>query len=254
MSNNNFNLETIDPSLFHIEDVLNDNACFYRAFANCIHYTSGSDHLDKLKILENYGELKPIEHVYENILWGYSGEYQENLARHLQATAYKWIIENISKHLDEYNMSIDIMVCLIHDINMDEYIDRYKYFAGDKVISKIDTGKVYKSGKKKGKPIYYNDELDERWGGTPEQIALSEHYNIPIIILTSQKYDTTKKKIITGKIRNNKPEKNVRFRLVQIIGERFLTTTLPIYILWKKTNKLGHYMSLYQKTIDTIIY
>ena len=175
MSNNNFNLETIDPSLFHIEDVLNDNACFYRAFANCIYYTSGSDHLDKLKILENYGELKPIEYVYENILWGYSGESQENLARHLQKIAYTWIIKNISKHLDTYNMSIDIMVYLIHDINMDEYIDRYKYFAGDKVITKINTGKVYKSGEKKGKPIYYNDELDERWGGTPEQIALSEY-------------------------------------------------------------------------------
>ena len=254
MSCNKFNLETIEPSLFHIEDVLNDNACFYRAFANCINYITESDHLDKLKILENYGELKPIQHVYENILWGYGGESQENLARYLQETAYTWILENISTYLNEYNMSIDIMVCLIHNINMSEYMDRYKYFAGDKVITKIDSGKVYKSGKKKGKPIFQNDELDERWGGTPEQIALSEHYNIPIIILTSQKYDTTKNKIITGKIRNNKPEKKVRFRLVQIIGERFLTKTPPIYILWKKTNKLGHYMSLYQKSIDTIIY
>ena len=254
MSSNNFNLATIDPSLFHIEDVLNDNACFYRAFANCINYVSGSEFLDKPKVLYNYGELKSIEQVYQNVLWGYCGESQENLARYLQKTAYNWILENISTYLNEYNMSIDIMVCLIHNINMSEYMDRYKYFAGDKVITKIDSGKVYKSGKKKGKPIFLNDELEERWGGTPEQIALSEHYNIPIFILTSQKYDTTKNKIITGKIRNNKPEKKVRFRLVQIIGERFLTKTPPIYILWKKTNKLGHYMSLYQKSIDTIIY
>jgi hypothetical protein len=249
-----FHLETIDPSLFHIEDVLNDNACFYRAFANALHYSCLDINLEEIKILKNYGKLKPIDEVYENIEWGYDGEEQEALARYLQKMAYHWILENVSKNLEEYDMSIETMILLTHDIDIGEYTDRYKYFAGDKIIIKINTGKVYKSGRNKNKPVFYNEELEDRWGGTPEQIALSEHYNIPIIILTSQKYDTAKNKIVTGKIRKNKPERNVRFRLVQIIGERFLPTTQPIYILWKKTNKLGHYMSLYPKSTDTVIY
>ena len=247
-----FKLETIDPTLFYVEDVLNDNACFYRAFANSLNYNCQD--IEDNKLLVNCDQLKSIDEVYEHLEWGYDGEQQEVLARHLQKLAYNWILENVSKKLEEYDMSIDTMILLTHDIDINEYMHRYKYFAGDTVITKINTGKVYKSGVNKGKSKFYNEELEDRWGGTPEQIALSEHYNIPIIILTSQKYDEKKNKIITGKIRKNKPEKNVRFRLVQIIGERFLSTTLPIYILWKKTNTLGHYMSLYAKSPNTSIY
>ena len=35
---NNFIKTTIDPERFYIEDVLGDDACFYRANANSINY------------------------------------------------------------------------------------------------------------------------------------------------------------------------------------------------------------------------
>ena len=240
-----FLLDTIDPTKFYIEDVINDNSCFYRAISNSINYSTESTKLNDIKMLKTYGKLKDISLVLQNPEWGYDGKKQEKLARFLQKKSYEWVKNNYMNYLDEYDMDIGTMILLTHEIDIDEYLDRYKYFAGDDIITKI-------SFNNKNSEKEY--ELEDRWGGTPEQIALSEIYHVPIIILTSQKYDVKKDKIITGKIRNNKPEKNVRFKLIQIIGTEFLCHKPPIFVLWKKTNNLGHYMSLYPKSLDNAIF
>lgn len=232
----NFILNTIDPGKFYIEDVINDNSCFYRAISNSINYLVKSNNFNDIKILKTFGKMKDINLVLENKKWGYDGKKQEKLARFLQKKSYNWIKKNYMNYLEEYDMNLNTMIYLTHDIDIEEYIERYKYFAGDDVIMENE------------------NELENRWGGTPEQIALSQSYQIPIVILTSQKYDTNRDKIITGKIRNSKPEKNVRFKLIQIVGSEFIGIKTPLFVLWKKTNNLGHYMALYPKSLDNLIF
>lgn len=247
---------TLDPGLFQVEDVSNDNACFYRAFANNLNYSTPSMSLNDIKDLIEYGNYKPLEEVYQDSNWGFYSERQDRLARYLQGKSYRWVSTNYTNQLDEYGMDIGTMIFLSHDIDIKTYLDRYKYFAGDLVVDEHDSGKTYKKGEKTGQPIINKVELEDRWGGTPEQIALSEAYKLPIIILTSQKYDVKKDKIITGKIRNDNPEKDVRFKLIQVIGKKYLEEKDPLFILWKKHNNQGHYMSLYiknKKDINEII-
>lgn len=242
-----FENSTINPKLFQIEDVANDNACFYRAISNCLNHATKETSLNKIKNIEGYGKYKTLKETYNNSEWGYLSEKQDLLARYLQGMAYKWIEKNYKTQLKEYDMDMGTMILLTHEIDIDTYLDRYKYFAGDIIVDEVDIGKVYKSGEKKGEAIIREEEIEDRWGGTPEQIALSEAYKLPIIILTSQKLNLRSKNINTGKIRNNKAEKGVRFRLLQIIGKEYLKDKDPIFILWKKHNRLGHYMSLYLK-------
>lgn len=247
-----FIASTIDPNIFTIQDVADDNACFYRAIANIFNYYTPHDKLNKIKVLDRYGSLKNLENTVNDARWGYCSENQDRLSRFLQGKSYRWVKRNYSKQLPEYDMDIGTMILLTHEIDIEEYLDRYKYFAGDNIVEEVDTGKVYKSGRRKGEKVIKNVSLEDRWGGTPEQIALSEAYKIPIVIITSQKYDKRRKKIITGKIRNDKPEKGVRFKLMQVIGKKYLKDKLPIFVLWKKHRQLGHYFSLYPKSVEKI--
>ena len=171
-----FILNTIDPENFYIEDVVNDNSCFYRAISNSINYLTKSKNLNDIKILKTLGKFKDIKLILDNLEWGYDGKKQEEFARYLQQKSYNWIKKNYMNYLEEYDMDLRTMIYLTHDIDIEEYIERYKYFAGDDVITENE------------------DELENRWGGTPEQISLSQSYQIPIIIMTSQKYDENRKK------------------------------------------------------------
>jgi len=153
-------------------------------------------------------------------------------------------------------MDLGTMILLTHDIDIDEYLDRYRYFAGDVIVDEIDTGEIYKQGDNKGLSIIEEIEIDDRWGGTPEQIALSEAYELPIVILTAQKYDKKRDKIINGRITKNKAEKGVRYKIIQVIGKKYLLQKPPIFILWKEFKKMGHYFSLYiknKKNIDVLV-
>ena len=238
-----FLTDSIDPSLFIIEDVANDNACFYRAFSNVVNNNCLSTKLENLKKLKDYGYLKDIEKVLGNDDWGYSSENQDKLSKFFQQKSYNWIKNNYDMYLEEYGMNLETMIQITHEIDIEEYLDRYKYFAGDIIINKHDSGKVYKSGEKKGKPIINEIELKDRWGSIVEQIALSEIFKIAIIVLSSQ--NLLNNKIITGKITNNRAEKGVRFKLMQIVGKKYLFEKQPIFLLWKKQKNEGHYMALY---------
>ena len=72
-----------------------------------------------------------------------------------------------------------------------------------------------------------------------------EIFKVSIIILSPQ--NLLHNKIITGKITNNKAEKGVRFKVMQIIGKSYLLEKHPIFILWKKQKNEGHYIALYLK-------
>lgn len=241
-----FNSNTLDTNLFQVEDVVNDNACFYRAFANCLNYSSPNKSLHDVKDLKHFGKYKNLEETYQHPDWGYYSEKQDKLARYLQGKSYRWIKKNYSNQMKEYGMDMGTMILLTHEIDIDVYLDRYKYFAGDIILESYDNMEDNNVNENK------EFEMEDRWGGMPEQVALSESYKIPIIILTSQKYDTRYKKIVNGKIRLNKPEKNVRFKVLQIYGKKYIGSRIPIFLLWKKKDRIGHYMSLYPKNENIV--
>ena len=195
----NFKADTIDPSIFIIEDVACDGACMFRSIANGL-----------------------IHDFKVNTGWSYSGKYQTILAKKLQKIALKYIFENEEEIIPELEITLKQCVEMVHKMSFDDYIYNYQYFAGK----------------------HYAD-LKERWGGFPEQYALSKILDCPIHIYTPQKWNPRSKRINIGKIIKNKAEKNVRFRLCQVISKD--AKNQPIYLLWKKTKNGDHYYALYKK-------
>tara|TARA_B110000971_G_scaffold93248_1_gene95932 strand:- start:1129 stop:1746 length:618 start_codon:yes stop_codon:yes gene_type:complete len=113
--------------------------------------------------------------------------------RTIQSQAVNWIIINKYFYLCEYDLTIEDFVLLTHNLSsFQEYIDTYKIYSGksDYTIT------------------------NNRWGGTPELIALSYIYNININVYTGNSYDKNKNKIIKGTIVYNKPRKDFRFKLL----------------------------------------
>jgi len=113
--------------------------------------------------------------------------------RTIQSQAVNWIIINKYFYLCEYDLTIEDFVLLTHNLSsFQEYIDTYKIYSGksDYTIT------------------------NNRWGGTPELIALSYIYNININVYTGNSYDKNKNKIIKCTIVYNKPRKDFRFKLL----------------------------------------
>lgn len=250
---NQFIKNTIDPDDFLVHSVLGDNACFYRACANSLYYrwksTLKDEYFTIQTILNKQGEwvTKNI-HELDLTMWDLDSALQTELAKEIQEYVRSWIVSN----KDNQSLSIDLtysqLVNSIHEITIPQYENLYKHFAADKIVQIINTGRFYKSGKRKHKPILQKCEIMNRWGGFPEQCALSDIFQIPIIVYMAQKYDIKKDKIITGKItRNDMPEKGVRYKMYQITGTQYLDTKPPLLLLWKKLKGYGHYYVLYQK-------
>ena len=103
--------------------------------------------------------------------WGFSGNYQSIIAKYLQKEALKYIFENDEDIIPELQITLKQCVEMVHEMPFEDYICQYQYFAG----------KQY-------------DDLDERWGGFPEQYAISKILNISIYIYTPQKYNLRSKK------------------------------------------------------------
>lgn len=228
----NFIQSTIDPNLFRIEDVLSDNACFYRSIANFIHYAVPSDKMNSIKRFTNWGSVKEIN----KCLGQYSPE-QDELARFIQRKIVNYVKKNPDLIIPQTGTTLENSIQLIHELTLDEYVDNYKIFAGDIDIE--------------------NDESDEeflidRWGSFIEQTIISDIIKCPIIVFNTQRFDTRNNKIVNGKIRNNKAEKDVRLRVSAIIGENYMMKKLPIFLIWREYLNNGHYMVCYPKDATNI--
>jgi len=136
----------------------------------------------------------------------------------IQSKAVKWIITNKDKYLNSFCSTVEFLVLNNHNLdNFEEYIERYKIYSG-------------------------KDNLKEdSWGGIPEIIALSNIYNVDINIYGIQSYDIKKKKIIKGRIINNKPNKSTRYKLLYSTRNNYDTS---IDILWTNKNNIEHFDSL----------
>lgn len=232
---NEFNHQTIDPSLFTISDVICDNACFYRAIANYIYYATPHDNLTNIKRFYSWGNTKSVEKV--NSKMGQYSKIQNNLAEFIQ----RKIVDYVEKHKDsilpQTGMSIENSIALIHELTLDEYLLYYDVFAGD-----IDLNQCIGS-----EEFHIN-----RWGSIIEQYVISKIIGCPIIVFNTQRFDTRNNKIVNGKIRNNKAEKGVRLRVSAIIGESYMMKKMPIFLIWREYLNNGHYMVCYPKDIDNI--
>ena len=247
--------QTIDPGLFQIEDVLNDNACFYRAVANGFNLISRNHTGQQIVKESSFDTSKSVNEIYKNHQWGFEGDEQESLARDLQGLAYQWVKVNPKKKVSlsgsedsDLQMSVEDLVCLTHEMSFSDYIETYKYFAGDIIIT---TDSDDNSDDNSGSDDTVNI-LNERWGGYIEQVAISNRFGVAIIVLAPQRYDVKRDKIYNGTIYRNKPYKGVRYRISQIVGKDFLRSgNLPIYLLWKKTVNGPHYLSIYPKDCES---
>tara|TARA_Y100000590_G_scaffold468897_1_gene653728 strand:- start:307 stop:1062 length:756 start_codon:yes stop_codon:yes gene_type:complete len=240
-----FKKTSVDPKYFIVEDVAGDNACCYRALANGLFHRSFYDTKDDIML--NLDEWNPFrEDTYDNCLWGFDGEEQDSMARFIQDTILEFIIEHQDVKLDEisdafehYDMTFSQLIEMTHGLSIEEYCELYSIFSGDEAYITTEDGDI--------------ELAENRWGGLPEQIAFSYRFKIPIIVYACNKFSKRYNKIISGRIRNDKAEKGVRFTVVQCIGVEFIKTAPPIMLLWKKSVKGDHYMPLYQKYRDHTI-
>lgn len=143
----------------------------------------------------------------------------------IQNKAYNWIINNQYTYINEFDLSIQDLIFNIHDLTFKEYKDLYKNYSGKE---------------------YKNIEND-RWGGIPEIIALSNIYKVNICVYIVQSYNLKKNKIINGTIINNKLNKNGRFKLLYCTSKNGYNNT--INLLWRKKNNIEHFDSLLKSTV-----
>lgn len=218
-----FKKSTLDPSFFQLEDVARDNACFYRALANMVHFSCPTENLTELKSFRNYGHHKELRKVYQHPLWGYEGRHQSILAVYLHEKIYNWIIHNLDTYISECQMTMENILQSVHNVSGEEYVCLYSSFptCNDSILT---------------------------WGGLPEQIAFTRLFQVPLHIFTAVSYRVSTQRLRSGRISaKNRPEKNVRFQLLQKIGEELKTDKPPLKLLWKKFHSHGHYMALYTK-------
>ena len=234
-----FMANTISSELFQVENVIDDNSCFYRALANAIGFLDKKINEKELITVKLLKYNCSFLDFFKSDKWGYDGDDQEELARKLQEICVEWISKNgeyiAPLHEGGPNILVKDLVEMVHGISYIDYCKYYQIFAGDIVID--DDNNIV--------------NIPNRWGGLLEQFVISEILKLPIIILTPQKFDIRLNKIISGRINNDKPIKGVRFKVSQITGLKFIRNTKPhIFLLWKKSKNGEHYMALYPKNID----
>lgn len=229
---NEFIENTIDPIHFTIQDVENDNACFYRAVANYIYYAVPHTKVANIKRFYSWGNIKT-----ENSNLGRYSEVQDNIARFVQDKILKYIMKHPEEIIPATGMSIRDSIELIHEISYEEYNIYYSVFAGD-----IDMEQDLEQEE------FYVD----RWGSIIEQYVISKIMKCPLVVFNSQRYDTKCNKISNGKIINGKAHPDVRLKLYTIVGQEYLPK-LPIFLIWREYHKNGHYLVCYPKNTDKII-
>jgi hypothetical protein len=221
--------KTINPNSFYIEDVIGDNACFYRCISNIM------QHFQELNFSYDSYDKNQNQNVDLN------SDEQENMARKIQKITSKWLYKNRNNIIEELGITVKEFVIHTHDLLEDYDCDNYQ---GEDLYEDLMKEYVKRYSKFAGDP--YSDEYD-RWGGAAEQYAISEILKVPVYTYVYKKYNRKNNKIENGRIRGNKPEKGVRFKLYQIFGKKFSNEN-SIHLLYKNTQSCdGHYLCLYKK-------
>jgi len=229
-----FNASTIDPKNFKIYDVNGDNSCFYRCIVNIL-YTYFDENMINtiLNINDNFKKFSFLDMDDEEI---FSNEIRCFIAN--------WIWENRYKYIDELDMYVKDLVLNTHPFLYD-FINDFNHIDDSNSFIDLDEFLVNKY-----KEIYtnlYDNEFD-KWGGAVEQYCISEIFEIPVNVYVFKKFNKNKNRIENGKIRNNKAERGVRFKLYQKFGSKYNNNN-TIYLLYKNTKRCdGHYMLMFKNS------
>ena len=124
-----FNNNTVDPCIFIIKDVINDNSCLYRSLANTLHLR-----MDKEDNIVNFNSP---DNIIRDENFSYDGVLQEEIARELQERAYHWIVSNLDNEYPSLGINISDMITNCHEMSVEDYISYYKFFAGDLIVRNI---------------------------------------------------------------------------------------------------------------------
>ena len=247
-----FEETTIEPTQFTIYSVPEDNSCFFRSVAHSILsqlQTSRTEHNQYYQTISsllqpnhNYNHEQNLSELNEDVPVfkedTESSDEEEshlaelieiNLSKNVQELIRKWIVSHQQITITELGITWSDLIQSVHDITIDEYNLYYAFPAGESIPNHVEDSKV----------------IPERWGGYPEILALSHILEIPIYVYTAVTFNVHSQKVNTGKITSrDRAEKNVRFQLYQFVGSQYESKNTPIYLLWKKLNKKGHYYSL----------
>ena len=288
---------TIDAqSSFLVEDVIGDGACMYRALANCIYYglpllsddLSGLNKRDKKRLLYRSLANMRTERQHNDIEkrdneeWGWNGDSQEIVARKLQKIALMYIKQHQNEPMDgdDSKLALREVIETVHELEFDEYLYYYQFFAGDEIEADADTDEGKQESQEEteeeteerseadedenedtteGEDEEDDEEEDEedgeenvefimeRWGGFPEQYAISKIFDRPVYVYSAEKWNIRTNRINVGTIRNNKFVKNVRLRLYHVVNSD--ASGMPLYLLWSKS-KRHYYAMMLNKTTD----
>ena len=230
--------DTLPGSYFSIQDVQGDNACFFRSLANQLYYNSLFKKARIIYSKNNRIGRKSLDEVMNSIQWGYNGKEQTKLAQLLQQAARKVLYKNRDKIVTQLDIKVSDFVSMTHELHdmrkyflgwedIDIYNEIYKTFASETIYLKTDKG--LKS-------------IQERWGGAPEQWALSHFLKMPITVYHLQHKNTHTGHIEQGRMRNMKPTKKSYFKLYQTFGQEYKDTGPTLNIMFKGS----HYMTLYE--------
>lgn len=138
----------------------------------------------------------------------------------LQFQSVNWIKNNKNLYLLDFNMSVEDYILFNHNLSFKDYLKYYNIYSG--------TNNSYIS--------------NNRWGGIPELIALSNIYKVNINIYTGKTYLNSKNKIIRGAIINNKPRKDFRFQLLLCTTRNQYNITFNI--LYYENKYIKHFYAL----------
>ena len=203
---NEFISNNENSSNYTIKEVHSDGACLYRCLSNAIFINNSKD-LNKVKELfegigyfegDNFlGEYLDIAECFTAEDYNLDDEIEEEIARALQLIILNYV-KNHAKDKIMVDMTLEDLIMLCHEIDLETYIDNYGRFAGDDDFILEKT--VNENGKMKIKKV----NIDNRWGGIPELKVFCVLFNFNLEIYVSQKFNkNTMKPENTSKVKEN---------------------------------------------------
>ena len=169
---------TLDCNAYICEDVLGDDACLFRALTLGLFVNIEKiKHSDNVKAVFKHPETKLKEFII-NI------EDETALAKILQKIAKDWIVQNRKKKLaDCGDETLEDIVLNTHNLDtIEDYAGLYSIFAGE-------FNKAYNAD---GELI----DIPPRWGGYPEEVALSDIFEVNINIYVPRRICANKNSVI----------------------------------------------------------
>jgi hypothetical protein len=203
---------------FKIIDVDSDNKCFYRAVVNEMLHRSDIHSIKHPISLINKRLFRVNNSVDQYPIVDI--DFMEKARIALEVKTLSWLNNHRDDFFPELGIKIKEVVEMTHEIPFDLYIRR-------------------------------DIEDEPIWGGLPEQVAISNLYNVPIHIYRPVRFNKTNCKIHEGIIRYNNVNKDVRFQHAQTINpfKNKSNNSLPFYLLWKRySDGSDHYMSLLENS------